>query len=68
MATTLLIRKDRLGEVRVRRTDDKALAPDEVRVAPELLALTANNVTYAAFGEQMDYWKFFPSGDRKSVV
>lgn len=32
-------------------------------VAVERFALTANNITYAAFGEQMAYWNFFPAGD-----
>jgi hypothetical protein len=63
MTTTVLIRKDRLGEARVRHTEDLPLAPGEVRVTTGLLALTANNVTYAAFGEQMEYWRFFPSGE-----
>ena len=26
-------------------------------------ALTSNNVTYGAFGDAMDYWNFFPTGD-----
>ncbi|RYY58288.1 MAG: DUF2855 family protein, partial [Comamonadaceae bacterium] len=26
-------------------------------------ALTANNITYAAFGDAMSYWQFFPSGE-----
>lgn len=34
----------------------------EVRLAIESLALTVNNVTYAATGFVLDYWKFFPSG------
>lgn len=28
----------------------------------ESFALTANNITYAAFGEAMKYWAFFPAG------
>jgi hypothetical protein len=63
MTATLLIRKDRLGETRLRSGLDAALAAGQVRVAPELLALTANNITYAAFGDTMDYWRFFPSGE-----
>src|SRR5690348_12807382 len=63
MPTTLLIRKDRLADTRLREAPDTPLAEGQVRVAPELLALTANNVTYAAFGEQMDYWRFYPSGE-----
>jgi hypothetical protein len=29
----------------------------------DLLALTANNVTYGAFGDAMKYWDFFPTGE-----
>lgn len=29
----------------------------------DLLSLSSNNITYAAFGEAMDYWRFFPTGD-----
>lgn len=32
-------------------------------VAVDRFALTANNITYAAFGEQMAYWRFFPASD-----
>jgi hypothetical protein len=63
MTTTLLVRKDRLAETHLRATADTPLAPGQVRVALDCLALTANNITYAAFGERMDYWRFFPSGE-----
>ena len=61
--TTLLVRRDRLAETRLRTAEDTPLARGQVRVALDLLALTANNITYAAFGEAMDYWRFFPSGE-----
>jgi hypothetical protein len=32
-----------------------------VLVAIERYALTANNVSYALSGEQIGYWKFFPT-------
>ena len=41
----------------------RALLPGEARFAVERFSLTANNITYAAFGEAMKYWQFFPSGD-----
>jgi hypothetical protein len=63
MTTTLLIRRDQLQDTRWRTEDDRPLAPGQVRVAIDLVALTANNITYAAFGDRMDYWKFFPSGE-----
>lgn len=44
--------------------ESEELAPNAVRLAISAFALTANNVTYAAFGEPpMSYWDFFPSGD-----
>lgn len=41
----------------------RVLAAGQVRLAVERFALTANNITYAAFGEAMKYWQFFPAGD-----
>jgi hypothetical protein len=61
--TTLLVRQDDLATTRLRRQDATPLADGQVRVATDTLALTANTVTYAAFGEAMQYWKFWPSGE-----
>ncbi len=41
----------------------RSLCAGEVRLAVEHFALTANNITYAAFGEAMKYWQFFPAPD-----
>jgi hypothetical protein len=41
----------------------RPLAEGEARLRIESFALTANNITYAAFGETMKYWEFFPTGD-----
>ncbi len=38
------------------------LADGEVRLSIQSVALTVNNLTYAATGFVLDYWKFFPSG------
>lgn len=38
------------------------LKPGEARLRLESFALTANNVTYAATGFVIGYWKFFPTG------
>ena len=32
------------------------------------VGMTANNVTYAVFGDAMKYWDFFPAGDRDGVA
>jgi hypothetical protein len=39
------------------------LEPGQVRVAVDAFALTANNVTYAALGDLLQYWSFFPAPD-----
>jgi hypothetical protein len=41
----------------------RPLADGEARLRIERFALTANNITYAAFGDAMKYWEFFPTGD-----
>ncbi|WP_421788373.1 DUF2855 family protein [Hyphobacterium sp.] len=41
----------------------KDLRKSEVRLVIDRFALTANNITYAAFGDAMRYWEFFPAGD-----
>ncbi len=38
-------------------------AEGEVLLAIDLFSFTANNVTYAMFGEKMKYWEFFPTDD-----
>ncbi len=39
---------------------DQPLNAGEIRFEVERFAFTANNITYAAFGEVMKYWNFFP--------
>jgi hypothetical protein len=66
--TQFQIRKNQLDSTRVVTLPDAPLADGEVRVRVEQFAYTANNITYAAFGESMNYWQFFPvSDDEKSV-
>lgn len=41
--------------------DHSALEAGEVLLAVDKFAFTANNITYAVFGEAMAYWSFFPA-------
>ncbi len=61
--TTLQVRKDHLAETRLLTQEDAPLAPGQVRARVESFALTSNNITYAAFGDAMNYWQFFPTGE-----
>lgn len=58
--TDLLVRKDQLGTTTLRTTAAAALADGQVRVHIDRFALTSNNITYAAMGDAMQYWQFFP--------
>lgn len=61
--TRLLVDKSNLSHAELRTLDDKPLSDGQIRVAVERFALTANNITYAAFGDTMHYWDFFPTTD-----
>ncbi|HSV80658.1 MAG TPA: DUF2855 family protein [Ramlibacter sp.] len=61
--TTLQVRKDQLAQTRLQTQEDGALAPGQIRARIDAFALTSNNITYAAFGDTMNYWQFFPTGE-----
>ena len=59
-----LVKRDDLRSSVFERGEDAsqiALAPGFVLLAIDQFALTANNITYAAFGDAMAYWQFFPA-------
>jgi len=61
--TTLIVQQGQLANGRIVTREAAPLAPGQVRLRVDSFALTANNITYAAFGESMHYWQFFPSGE-----
>ncbi len=60
----LLVRRDDLREMRI---DESApggpIDPGEIRLTVQRFGLTANNVTYGRFGDQLGYWTFFAAPD-----
>lgn len=62
--TRLVTSKADLGHTETRtEPDDGAVVDGEVLLAIERVALTTNNITYAAFGDAMQYWDFFPTNE-----
>ena len=55
-----LVRKDQLSRTEWEIEPDAPLQAGEIRVHIDRFALTSNNITYAAFGDAMNYWSFFP--------
>lgn len=59
-----LVQRSDLSQTRIDSFDASApLAAGQVRLRTEHFAFTANNITYAVFGESMHYWRFFPAAD-----
>ena len=59
--TQVLVRRDAIGTSEVRDTPAPQIGAGEILLAVEQFAVTANNVTYAAMGDGMKYWDFFPA-------
>ena len=57
----LEVKRDELHETRVVDAPPQPLEPGEARLAVRRFGLSANNVTYAVFGDLMGYWTFFPA-------
>ena len=58
-----LVRKNQLAVTELRQTAETELLESQIRLHVDKFALTSNNITYAAFGEAMSYWDFFPAAD-----
>ena len=55
-----LVDRDDYRNTRVVEAFRPALADGEVRLRVDAFGLTANNITYAAAGDLIGYWTFFP--------
>ncbi len=66
--TQILVRRDAISVSEVRDTPTPAIGPGEILLAVEQFAVTSNNVTYAAMGEGMKYWDFFPAPGGFGIV
>ncbi len=64
----IAVKRRAIAEASLETVATPALAPGEILLAVESFALTANNVTYAAMGDAMHYWDFFPAGEGDGIV
>ena len=55
--------KSDLGRTEVRKLEQGELQAGEILLKIKSFSLTTNNITYAAFGDAMQYWNFFPTGE-----
>jgi hypothetical protein len=62
--TAFVVARDNLQECKFIETglpDTDALSDDALLVKVDRFAFTANNITYAALGDQLKYWQLFPA-------
>lgn len=62
MSTRILVGHTDITQTTLDQVTSEPLCAGQARLRLESFALTANNVTYAATGFIIGYWKFFPSG------
>ncbi len=63
MTTRFEVRRNALRETRWAETPSAPLEDGQVRLHVDVFALTSNNITYAAMGDALNYWAFYPTGD-----
>jgi hypothetical protein len=61
MSETLVLNRSDLRDARLIQGPTPTAGEGEAVLQTSRFALTANNVTYAVFGEAMRYWDFFPA-------
>jgi NADPH:quinone reductase-like Zn-dependent oxidoreductase len=61
--TDFLVKRDDFRECRLAEAPTPEIEPGQALLRVDAFGMTANNVTYAVFGEAMSYWSFFPAED-----
>jgi hypothetical protein len=61
--TDFLVSRDDLHECRIVESAVPEIESGQALLRVGSVGLTANNVTYAVFGDAMSYWDFFPAAD-----
>src|SRR6056297_441228 len=59
--TRLLMNRNRFQDMKTDTVDAPSAGQGEAVLALDRFSLTINNVTYAAFGDALRYWDFFPT-------
>jgi NADPH:quinone reductase-like Zn-dependent oxidoreductase len=57
----LLVKRSALAETKLVPAPPLDLSDGEAALRVDLFSLTANNITYGAFGDFLKYWQFYPA-------
>jgi hypothetical protein len=61
MDHALLVERKVIGTTKTVEMAEQPLDENQVRLRIDRFAVTANNITYAVFGDMLAYWEFFPT-------
>ena len=59
-STVLEVARDEIATTRLAE-DEIEIGDGQIRLTVDRFAITANNITYAVFGDALGYWDFFPT-------
>lgn len=63
MTTSFVVQRNDLRTTHWDESPAASLNDGDVRLRIDAFALTSNNITYAALGDVMNYWQFYPTGE-----
>lgn len=63
MTESFVVQRNDLRTTHWDESPAPSLEEGQVRLRIDAFALTSNNITYAALGDVMNYWQFYPTGD-----
>jgi hypothetical protein len=66
--TRMLIDKNNISKAELDMIAVPDISAGEVLLAVDIVALTSNNITYAAAGTSFGYWSFFPAPENYGIV
>ena len=66
--TDFLVNRNDFSDIQCRQRDMPELELGQALLKVSRFAFTANNITYAAFGDAMRYWEFFPSPEGTGII
>jgi hypothetical protein len=64
----IIVPRTDLTSPSLQRSDSRPLESGEVRLRVERFGFSANNITYAVFGDALGYWAYFPVDDDTGCI
>ncbi|HUH73961.1 MAG TPA: DUF2855 family protein [Chitinophagales bacterium] len=64
----LIVNRKDFHDFRISKTTPKSIEDGQILLKINQFAFTSNNITYAAVGEKVGYWNFFPVSEEEGII